>query len=187
MSSSQLTVLTALLLAVQTVPQLDGQWSSVRTSAFEAVGDVEQSRIIAASVFFEHVLQATRLVIPSVKGPAASPITVIVTEDSRLISERFVEGRYRSYAMVDARQSKMDASTVSSVVRQLIRNSAESLRCGLKWASASSSARQTSTRTDLASRSETQSRRIWLPFANGCCRWRSSCLQHSSRQSTWIR
>jgi tetratricopeptide (TPR) repeat protein len=126
MSSWQLTVLTALLLAVQTVPQLDGQWTSVRTSAFEAVGDVEQSRIIAASVFFEHVLDAIRLVIPSVKGPAASPITVIVTEDSRLISERFVEGRYRSYAMVDARQSKVDASTVSGVVRQLIRTSAES-------------------------------------------------------------
>jgi tetratricopeptide (TPR) repeat protein len=97
----------------------------VRTGAFEAVGDVEPSRIVAASVFFEHVLEATRLVIPSVKAPAASPITIVVTEDSRLISERFVEGRYQSYAAIDARRSKVDASTVSGVVRQLIRNSAE--------------------------------------------------------------
>lgn len=126
MSSWPLAVLTPLLLAIQTVPQLDSQWTSVRTSAFDAVGDVEQSRIIAASVFFEHVLEATRLVIPSVKGPAASPITIVVTEDSRLMSERFVEGRYRSYAMVDARRSKVDPSTVSHVVRQLVRNSAES-------------------------------------------------------------
>ncbi len=126
LSSWQLTVLTPLLLAVQPVPQLVGEWSSLRTGAFEAVGDVEQSRIVAASLFFEHLLEATRLLIPSVKGPAASPITVVVTEDSRLISERFVEGRYRSYAVVDARQSKPDAATVSAVVRQLIRNSAGS-------------------------------------------------------------
>jgi tetratricopeptide (TPR) repeat protein len=126
MSSWQLTLLTPLLLAIQTVPQVDRQWISVRTSAFDAVGNVEPSRIVAASVFFEHLLEATRLVIPSVKGPATSPITVVVTEDSRLISERFVEGRYRSYALVDARRSKVDASTVSRTVRQLIRNSAES-------------------------------------------------------------
>ena len=126
MSGWHLTVLTPLLLAFQTASPLDRQWTRVRTSAFEAIGDVEQSRIVAAAIFFERLLEATRLVIPSLKGPAPSPIMVVVTEDSSLTSEGFVEGRYQSYAIVDTRRSNVHPATVSSVVRQLVRNSAES-------------------------------------------------------------
>lgn len=118
----------AVALSLSLQPPLSAtQWNKGHFAGVEVLGDSGTVHLSSTTRLLERAFEWCQRLVPAVGDGTAAPFTVIATTRPHFGTARFIEGPFRSYAILDARRSSVEQNVLSSVLRALIRHSADNV------------------------------------------------------------